>query len=412
MHYSHETCKDLRAKAHLIAQQLKDAEEGQGSIVMSERDDFADQPKFLGDLLHRQIRSDVKEEPELKHNSRYFKKVLLSNMASYKILKHALKGGDVEIMGMLVGTTHRDSIVVFDCYPLPVEGTETRVNAQLESYEYMVQYMNEVYDSCAHPKNIVGWYHSHPGYGCWLSGIDVQTQELNQTFQDPYIAVVVDPKKSAEDKRLSIGAFRTLNGDEIPENVGQYEDSHYGHHSYKYYELEVNVFMSAFDRTLEQLQLRFDVSSSENPESSMMLEQLLESVRNWNNFRKLTNPNQFLVQNPRQSDYCVEGHEVDIGVEFSSFSRRSSRASSVTSSKDESTGSDVDMISNAMAGDYSTESSLPPASLAQPGIVTSEVEIPQLRSFEREYYLHKMKLNLAKLIEYERLRYYKDTFTL
>jgi hypothetical protein len=22
----------------------------------------------------------------------------------------------------------------------------------------------------------VGWYHSHPGYGCWLSGIDVGTQ--------------------------------------------------------------------------------------------------------------------------------------------------------------------------------------------------------------------------------------------
>lgn len=25
-------------------------------------------------------------------------------------------------------------------------------------------------------ENICGWYHSHPGYGCWLSGIDVQTQ--------------------------------------------------------------------------------------------------------------------------------------------------------------------------------------------------------------------------------------------
>ncbi len=26
------------------------------------------------------------------------------------------------------------------------------------------------------PENAVGWYHSHPGYGCWLSGIDVSTQ--------------------------------------------------------------------------------------------------------------------------------------------------------------------------------------------------------------------------------------------
>ena len=32
-------------------------------------------------------------------------------------------------------------------------------------------------------ENAIGWYHSHPGYGCWLSGIDVSTQMLNQSFQ-------------------------------------------------------------------------------------------------------------------------------------------------------------------------------------------------------------------------------------
>jgi len=26
------------------------------------------------------------------------------------------------------------------------------------------------------PENVAGWYHSHPGYGCWLSGIDVTNQ--------------------------------------------------------------------------------------------------------------------------------------------------------------------------------------------------------------------------------------------
>ena len=39
-------------------------------------------------------------------------------------------------------------------------------------------------------ENAIGWYHSHPGYGCWLSGIDVNTQITNQKFQDPFIAVV------------------------------------------------------------------------------------------------------------------------------------------------------------------------------------------------------------------------------
>lgn len=44
---------------------------------------------------------------------------------------------------------------------------------------------------------IVGWYHSHPSFGCWLSGIDVATQELFQKNTDPFLAIVVDPIKSA-----------------------------------------------------------------------------------------------------------------------------------------------------------------------------------------------------------------------
>jgi proteasome lid subunit RPN8/RPN11 len=25
-------------------------------------------------------------------------------------------------------------------------------------------------------ETVVGWYHSHPGFGCWLSGVDMNTQ--------------------------------------------------------------------------------------------------------------------------------------------------------------------------------------------------------------------------------------------
>jgi len=46
-------------------------------------------------------------------------------------------------------------------------------------------------------ENAIGWYHSHPGYGCWLSGIDVGTQMLNQNYQDPWLAVVVGSPSAA-----------------------------------------------------------------------------------------------------------------------------------------------------------------------------------------------------------------------
>ena len=55
-----------------------------------------------------------------------------------------------------------------------MEGTETRVNASADSQEYMIDHL-ECSKDVNRPEYIVGWYHSHPGYGCWLSGIDVNS---------------------------------------------------------------------------------------------------------------------------------------------------------------------------------------------------------------------------------------------
>jgi len=79
-----------------------------------------------------------------------------------------------------------------DAFPLPVEGTETRVNAGASANEFMVTF-SENTERVGKKENVCGWYHSHPGYGCWLSGIDVQTQMTYQAHQEPFLAVVIDP---------------------------------------------------------------------------------------------------------------------------------------------------------------------------------------------------------------------------
>ena len=72
----------------------------------------------------------------------------------------------------------------------------------------MVQYMSEMVPKS---QTIVGWsIILHPGYDCWLSNIDMHTQDLNQNYQDPYVAIVVDPTKSSKEGSLAIGAFRTF----------------------------------------------------------------------------------------------------------------------------------------------------------------------------------------------------------
>ena len=67
-----------------------------------------------------------------------------------------------------------DTFYVMDAFALPVEATETRVNAGGDANEFMCDHL----DASARvdrPENVCGWYHSHPGYGCWFSGIDVGT---------------------------------------------------------------------------------------------------------------------------------------------------------------------------------------------------------------------------------------------
>jgi proteasome lid subunit RPN8/RPN11 len=42
--------------------------------------------------------------------------------------------------------------------------------------------------------NIVGWYHSHPGRGAYLSDIDISTQSKLQQFSPNIVSMVIDPK--------------------------------------------------------------------------------------------------------------------------------------------------------------------------------------------------------------------------
>uniref|UniRef100_A0A8D2H799 COP9 signalosome complex subunit 5 n=1 Tax=Urocitellus parryii TaxID=9999 RepID=A0A8D2H799_UROPR len=110
-------------------------------------------------------------------------------------------------------------------------------------------------------ENAIGWYHSHPGYGCWLSGIDVSTQMLNQQFQEPFVAVVIDPTRTISAGKVNLGAFRTYPKGYKPPDEGPSEYQtiplnkieDFGVHCKQYYALEVSYFKSSLDRKLLEL---------------------------------------------------------------------------------------------------------------------------------------------------------------
>lgn len=105
---------------------------------------------------------------------------------------------------------------------------------------------------------MLGWYHSHPGYGCWLSGIDVNTQMLNQQYQEPFVAVVIDPSRTMSAGKVEIGAFRTFPAGYKPPDEGPSEYQtiplnkieDFGVHAKSYYSLEVSHFKSSLDTQL------------------------------------------------------------------------------------------------------------------------------------------------------------------
>ena len=59
-------------------------------------------------------------------------------------------------------------------------------------------------------ENVVGWYHSHPGFGCWLSMVDMKTQGSFERLHHRTVAVVVDPLQSTKGK-VVLDAFRLVN---------------------------------------------------------------------------------------------------------------------------------------------------------------------------------------------------------
>ncbi|KAJ8931708.1 hypothetical protein NQ314_015355 [Rhamnusium bicolor] len=164
----------------------------------------------------------------------FFKDIKISALALLKMVMHARSGGTLEVMGLILGKVDGNTMFVMDSFALPVEGTETRVNAQAQAYEYMSSYI-EAAKLVGRQENAIGWYHSHPGYGCWLSGIDVSTQMLNQNFQEPFVAIGYKPANEEPSE------YQT-----IPLN--KIED--FGVHCKQYYSLEVSYFKSALDRRL------------------------------------------------------------------------------------------------------------------------------------------------------------------
>lgn len=134
--------------------------------------------------------------------------VYISSLALLKMLRHGRAGVPMEVMGLMLGEFVDDFTVrVVDVFAMPQSGTGVSVEAVDPVFQMK---MMEMLRQTGRPESVVGWYHSHPGFGCWLSSVDINTQQSFEQLTPRAVAVVVDPIQSVKGK-VVIDAFRLIN---------------------------------------------------------------------------------------------------------------------------------------------------------------------------------------------------------
>jgi len=134
--------------------------------------------------------------------------IQVSSLALLKMLKHGRAGVPMEVMGLMLGDFIDDYTVrVVDVFAMPQSGTGVSVEAVDPVFQTN---MLDMLKQTGRAEKVVGWYHSHPGFGCWLSGVDMNTQQSFEQLTDRAVAVVVDPIQSVKGK-VVIDAFRLIN---------------------------------------------------------------------------------------------------------------------------------------------------------------------------------------------------------
>src|SRR5947207_307275 len=144
------------------------------------------------------------DTPNLIDNS---ETVYISSLALLKMLRHGRAGVPMEVMGLMLGEFVDDFTVrVVDVFAMPQSGTGVSVEAVDPVFQTK---MMEMLRQTGRPETVVGWYHSHPGFGCWLSAVDINTQQSFEQLTPRAVAVVVDPIQSVKGK-VVIDAFRLI----------------------------------------------------------------------------------------------------------------------------------------------------------------------------------------------------------
>jgi proteasome lid subunit RPN8/RPN11 len=147
-------------------------------------------------------------------------KVEIDSEVTRSIRQHARAHSKTEVCGVLIGEFEHDTIDISACIEgLNAAQAGTHVTFTQDAWEAIYRVKDDLYPN----QRIVGWYHSHPGFGVFLSDHDLFIQQ--NFFSSPgQVAWVYDPHTdeegcfgwvSGEIHRLSQLSVMDRNGDGV-----------------------------------------------------------------------------------------------------------------------------------------------------------------------------------------------------
>lgn len=120
--------------------------------------------------------------------------VVMEAEVARKIRQHSRTSMKAEVCGVLIGKTDDNRTLIDACIP-GINATQggAHVTFTQDAWEHIYKIKDQQYPE----EKIVGWYHSHPGFGVFLSEHDLFIQE--NFFSSPQqVAWVYDPHTDEE----------------------------------------------------------------------------------------------------------------------------------------------------------------------------------------------------------------------
>jgi proteasome lid subunit RPN8/RPN11 len=134
------------------------------------------------------------DEPSIEKRQRYSNQFVLTPETSCvsinqnllkEITKYSKKAFPKEAIGLLDGKMEKPGEIVI-----------RKIFFVTTGEEYSVAFSDQDFQVFEHTEFCVGWWHSHPGFGLFLSSTDIKTHIFSFQITRPHsVALVVDPTK-------------------------------------------------------------------------------------------------------------------------------------------------------------------------------------------------------------------------